>query len=129
MSAALGVSKGQLVAEIGLDDDCDDAIRAAVAAAADSELLDESTDEVVDVVMLWFRDEDDDLVDALVDALHPLGDNGSIWLLTPKPGRPGHVSPQEVAEAAPTAGLQQTSTISASSNWQGTRLVPRGTKR
>jgi hypothetical protein len=70
------------------------------------------------------------LVDALVDAIGPLTDQGVVWLLTPKPGRPGHVEPQEIAEAAPTAGLAQTSTVSAARDWQGTRLVaPRAGKR
>jgi len=46
-----------------------------------------------------------------------------IWLLTPKVGRPGHVEPSDIAEAAPTAGLQATSTINAAPDWQGTRLV------
>ena len=73
-------------------------------------MVDEDTDEVVDVVVLWWRDGDGDLVDALIDAIGPLADNGVIWLLTPKTGRGGHVEPSEIAEAAPTAGLSQTST-------------------
>ena len=61
--------------------------------------------------------------DALVDALTPLADGGYIVLLTPKTGRDGHVEPSEIGEAAPTAGLSQTSTVSAGRNWSGTRLV------
>ena len=37
------------------------------------------------------REDDGDLVDALVDAITPLADHGVIWLLTPKAGRAGHV--------------------------------------
>ena len=33
------------------------------------------------------------------------------------------VEPSDIADAAPTAGLQSTSTISAAVDWQGTRLV------
>ena len=88
-----------------------------------SELVDEDYDDVVDVVLLWWRDGDGDLVDALVDALAPLADNGVIWLLTPKAGRTGHVEPSDISEAAPTAGLQQTSSISAGRDWNGARLV------
>ena len=41
----------------------------------------------------------------------------------PKSGRPGHVEPGDVTEAAPTAGLSQTSSISAAKDWSGIRLV------
>ncbi len=37
------------------------------------ELLDEDADEVIDVVLLWWRDDDGDLGDALVDARAPAG--------------------------------------------------------
>jgi hypothetical protein len=46
-----------------------------------------------------------------------------VWLLTPKAGRPGHVEPSEIAEAAPTAGLASTTTQSAGPDWTATRLV------
>ena len=61
--------------------------------ACGGELLDEDADEVIDVVMLWWRDDDGDLVDRVIDAITPLADDGVIWVLTPKTGKPGHVSP------------------------------------
>jgi hypothetical protein len=126
----LGLTEGQVVMEIGFDSDCDDDIRNAVMAVTGQELLDEDTDEIVEAVLLWWRDEDGDLFDGLMDALGPLADNGVIWLLTPKSGRDGHLDPADIAEAAPTAGLQPTRTISASPYWQGTRLVaPKGSRR
>lgn len=125
----LGVSAGDAVGEIGWDDDCDADLRAAVVAACGTELVDEDSDDVVDVVMLWWRSEDGDLVDALMDAIAPLADHGTIWLMTPKAGRSGHVEAADIAEAAPVAGLQQTSTISAAADWQGTRLVSPRAKR
>ncbi|HEX8768636.1 MAG TPA: DUF3052 domain-containing protein, partial [Jatrophihabitans sp.] len=79
-------------------------------------------------VLLWFREDDGDLVDALVDAIAPLADNGVIWLLTPKRGRPGYVEPSDISEAAPTAGLSQTSLLPLSADWTGARLVSRRTK-
>jgi hypothetical protein len=85
-------------------------------------LLDEDTDEVVDVVLLWWRDGDGDLVDTLMDAITPLADDGVIWVLTPKTGRPGHVLPAEIAESAPTAGLMPTSSVNLG-NWSASRLV------
>ena len=88
-----------------------------------ADLLDEDSDEIVDVVLLWWRDEDGDLVDTLVDARAPLADTGVIWVLTPKTGRDGHVEPSDIAEAAPTVGLAQTSNISVSDDWAATRLA------
>lgn len=124
----LSVKPGQLVQELGYDDDVDHDLRDAVEDVAGSELLDEDADETVDVVLLWWREGDGDLVDALVDSLTSLSSSGVVWLLSPKSGRPGHVSPAEVDEAAPTAGLHVTSTVSATADWSGTRLVTRGRK-
>jgi hypothetical protein len=111
-----------VVMEMGYDDDVDEDLRDALMDRV-GDLVDEDTDEVVDVVLLWWRDEDGDLVDTLVDALGPLADNGVIWLLTPKAGRDGHVEPSDITESAPTAGLAQTSTISAGVDWSAARLV------
>ncbi|WP_309112968.1 DUF3052 domain-containing protein [Saccharothrix sp.] len=119
----LGIDPGAVVQEIGWGEDVDDDLRAAVEERIGSDLLDEDADEVVDVVLLWWREDDGDLVDALVDAIGPLADDGVIWVLTPKTGRPGYVEPSDIAEAVPTAGLAQTSSISASADWSAVRLV------
>jgi hypothetical protein len=119
----LGVEPGQVVGELGWDEDVDDDVRAAVEERCGSELLDEDADEVLDVVLLWWRENDGDLVDMLMDATGPLAEDGVIWVLTPKTGRPGHVEPSDIAEAVPTAGLAQTSNISVGTDWTGTRLV------
>ena len=37
--------------------------------------------------------------------------------------RPGHVEPSDINESAPTAGLQQTSTVNAGKDWTAARLV------
>ncbi|MBC7305727.1 MAG: DUF3052 domain-containing protein [Dietzia sp.] len=125
VATKLGFRPGQVVQEIGYDDDVDHDLRDAVEDVTGGELLDEETDEVVDTVLLWWRDGDGDLVDALVDALTSLADGGTVWLLTPKPGRPGHVEASDIEEAAPTAGLHATSTVSACPDWSGTRLSTR----
>ena len=119
----LGIEPGMVVQELGYDDDVDHALREAIEERLDDDMVDEDSDEVVDVVLLWFREDDGDLVDALVDAIAPLADNGVIWLLTPKAGRDGHVEPSDIDEAAPTAGLSSTRSTSASPEWSGTRLV------
>ena len=105
IAGRLGIEPGQIVQELGYDTDVDEQVREAVEAVIGEELLDEDAQEVIDVVLLWFRDGDGDLVDTLVDARTPLADDGVVWVLTPKTGRDGHLQPSEIAEAAPTAGL------------------------
>ena len=121
----MGIASGQLILEVGFDDDCDLDLRAAIAAKSGSALLNEDSDEVVDAVLLWFREEDGDLVDELVDALTYLSESGPIWLLTPKVGQDGHVEAADIQDAAPTAGLTQTVSFLVSTNWSATRLVAR----
>ncbi len=123
IAGKLGVESGMVVQELGWDSDVDEAVRDAVEERAGDDLLDEDAIDVVDLVLMWWREGDGDLVDALVDAHGPLAESGVIWVLTPKTGRPGHVEPSEIAEAAPTAGLSQTSNVSVSDKWAGARLV------
>jgi hypothetical protein len=122
--ARLGLHEGQVVQEVGWDEDADDGLRAAVEDLTGTELVDEDHGDVVDAVLLWWREGDGDLVDALVDALTDLAEGGSVWLLTPKVGRAGHVEPSAVADAAPTAGLSVTTTLPVAADWTGTRLLP-----
>ncbi len=124
----LGIERGLVVQELGYDDDVDQDLREAIEARLDDDMVDEDSDEVVDVVLLWYREDDGDLVDALVDAIAPLADNGVIWLLTPKRGRAGYVEPSDISEAAPTAGLSQTSLLPLGADWTGARLVSRRSK-
>jgi hypothetical protein len=123
LAERLGIEPGMVVQEIGYDEDADAELRDAIEQRAGTELVDEDSDEVVDVVLLWWREDDGDLVDALIAAIGPLADSGVVWLLSPKSGRDGHVEASEIAEAAPTAGLSQTSSISAARDWAGHRLV------
>lgn len=127
LATKFGFADGHVVQELGFDQDCDQGVSTAVATVA--QLVDESYEDVVDGVLLWFRQDDGDLVDALMDALTELTETGVIWLMTPKAGRPGHIEPSDIADAAPTAGLATTSTINAASDWQGTRLVSPRTRR
>ena len=123
----LGITAGMVVQEIGRDDDSDSELVDAIVERTGVEPISEDTDDVVDVVLLWFREEDGDLVDALMDARTRLDNNGAIWVLTPKAGRDGHVEPSDIMDAAPTAGLTQTATVSASKDWAAAKLtVPKG---
>ena len=122
-AARMGFATGQVVLEIGFDDDADSALREAIEAAVGSAMVGDGFDDVADVVILWWREEDGDLADALVDGLSAITSGGVVWLFTPKAGRDGHVEPSEIGEAARTAGLSSTKSMSAASEWAGTRLV------
>ncbi|MFH8615647.1 DUF3052 domain-containing protein [Streptomyces sp. NPDC017979] len=122
-AARLGFEPGQVVQEIGFDDDADQDLREGIESVIGQDLVDEEYDDVADVVVLWFRDEDGDLTDALVDAIGLLDEGGMIWLLTPKTGRDGYVEPSDISEAAQTAGLSQTKSISVAKDWSGTKLA------
>ena len=121
----LGIKAGHTVQEVGWDDDCDSAISEAVEDAIGADLLDEDSYELCDVVLLWWRDDDGDLVDELVDAVRPLADHGRIWLLSPAAGTKGELAPGVVSESAQLAGLVQTKAERLGS-WQGSGLVQRG---
>ena len=88
----LGFAPGMMVQELGWDEDTDDNLRADIEDAIDAEMLDEDAIDVVDVVWLWWRDDDGDLVDRLMDAITPLADDGYVWVVSPKTGNPGSVS-------------------------------------
>ena len=121
----MGFAKDDLVLEVGFDSDCDSTIRDQIMAITGTDFLEGSTTEVVDAVVLWWRDGDGDLVDELMDGLTYLSETGPIWVLTPKAGRDGHVEPSDIQDAAPIAGLSQTSTIALAGDWAATRLVAR----
>jgi len=121
----LGLKPGMIVMESGYDDDVDEDLRKDIEEHTGEELLGDNTDEVVDVVLLWYRDDDGDLTDILVDSIGPLADDGYIWLLTPKRGRDGYVEPSDIAEAASIAGLSQTTIVTVGNDWAAARLVGR----
>ncbi|MEU3350141.1 DUF3052 domain-containing protein [Streptomyces sp. NPDC037389] len=129
LAVRLGFQPGQVVQEIGYDEDTDQDLREAIEEHAGTELVDEDYDDVADAVLLWFRDEDGDLTDALVDAIGCLEEDGMICLLTPKTGRDGYIEPSEINEAVQTAGLSQTKSISVGKDWNGSRLAtPKGAR-
>ena len=122
-AARLGIAPGMVVQELGWDDDSDDDLRVAIEDTIDADMVDGDYGNVVDAVLLWWRADDGDLVDSLVDALTDLVGGGAIWLLTPKIGRPGSVDAADISEAAPIAGLAQTTTAAVSRDWTATRLM------
>ena len=127
LAEKIGIEPGMVVQVVGADrpgPEVDQSLLASVAERTGTELItSEDSDEVVDIILLWWREGDGDLVDTLVDSLTNLAENGVVWLLTPKAGRDGHVSPADIDEAAPTAGLSATLSTSAAPEWSGSRLV------
>lgn len=71
-------------------------------------------------VLRWFRAEDNQLNDAVMDALRSVDDGGFILLLT----KTGDVEPGEIEEVALTAGIQQLKAVNVGSGWNGTCLIP-----
>ncbi|WP_122940963.1 DUF3052 domain-containing protein [Brachybacterium sp. EE-P12] len=125
IAEALNLTTGQIVQEIGYDDDVDHDLRDAIEDLIGDEMEDEDTQEIVDAVVLWWREDDGDLTDALVDTLRNIEAGAPVWLLTPKAGRDGHVMPGDVQESAEIAGLRVMSTLSLATDWTGTRLASR----
>lgn len=123
--AKLGFENDQIVQEYGWDDDVDETLRVAIEAVVGEELEDEDYTGVVDAVIMWWRDDDGDLTDGLVDTLGTLAEGSSIVLLTPRPGQEGEVDPSEVDEAATTAGLHTSGNVMCSEVWVATRLAAR----
>jgi hypothetical protein len=121
----MGLAKDDLVLEVGHDSDCDSTLRDELMSITGTAFLQGSTSEVVDAVIIWWREGDGDLVDELMDGLTYLVENGAIWVMTPKAGRAGHVEPSDIQDAAPIAGLSVTSTIALAKDWTATRLVAR----
>ena len=119
----LGLKTGMVVQELGWDEDVDDELRVEIEDCIDADMVDGDYGNVVDSVLLWWRDDDGDLVDGLVDSLTDLADGGMIWLLTPKVGRPNYVDASDISEAAPTAGLSTTTSLAAGPEWSATKLV------
>ena len=123
------MAPGLIVQERGWDSDVDESFRSDVMDTVDGDLVEE-TDEAVDVVLLWWRSDDGDVVDGLFDALRDLSNGGVLWLLTPKVGRPGHVSSADLQEGAVTAGLALTTSVSVSKSWSCHKFVrPKGVVR
>ncbi|MGW0391653.1 DUF3052 domain-containing protein [Streptomyces sp. NPDC003042] len=123
LAARLGFQSEQVVQEIGYDEDVDQEFREAVESHIGNDLVEEDYDDVADAVLLWFRDEDGDLTDALVDATELVEDGALILLLTPKTGRDGYVEASDISEAAETAGLSLAKGLPVGKQWTSTKLV------
>lgn len=122
LAVRLGFKAGQVVQEVGKDEDCDEALRESIESVTGSKLVDEEYEDIVDMVLLWWRENDGDLLDKITDVLTPLDDGGFVVLLTPKAGREGYVEPSDIAEAAEQAGLTLSTSVNAALEWSGTRL-------
>ena len=129
MPSRMGFEKGQLILEIGHGSDCDENLRQQIVDIVGEPLIQNDTNEVVDSVLIWFREDDSDLTDELVDALAYLSESGTIWVLTPKVGRDGHVEASDIQDAVNIAGLSQTSTIAVAPNWTATKIMHRKAKK
>lgn len=129
LGGRLGFADGQIVQELGWDDDADEGFREIVESVIGSQIEDEDFDGVVDAVLLWWREGDGDLIDDCVDALAGLADKGFVVLLSPRSGHPDTVEPADIEEAAQTAGLKASAPVKAGADWIATKLVQGGTAK
>jgi hypothetical protein len=118
----LGFARDQVVQEFGWDSDVDDDFRFAVEDVCGAEVEDEDFTGAADAVLLWWREGDGDLGDALVDMVGVLEDGGFVVLLTPK-ATGEEVDASDIDEAAVTAGLHAAGTFNPSSQWRAHKLV------
>ncbi|MFZ1286879.1 MAG: DUF3052 domain-containing protein [Candidatus Phosphoribacter sp.] len=127
--AKLGVKASQIVQEFGWDDDTDDALREAIEELSGHPLEDDTYADGADVVLVWFRDGDGDLVDTLDEALTNLVDRGTLVLATPRSDQHGHVEPSDIEDAAVAAGLHPSGGANLCRDWTLLRLVAPRTQR
>ncbi|WEV70059.1 DUF3052 domain-containing protein [Bifidobacterium sp. ESL0775] len=119
-----GFHAGDIVQEWLWDDDVSESIREKIMDLTGQDLVDEDYDSAVDGVIIWWRDGDDEdaLADTIVDAYSVIGEDGPLWILTPKPGRPGAAASNTVQSAAKTAGMNAAMPLTVSDDWNGIRL-------
>ena len=132
MAVSLGFASDAIVQEFYVDDDVDQAVRAAIEEETGQPIVDVDYADVVDGALGgWRADdaEDVDLADVLVAAMSIRADGGLIWVLIPKPGRPNSVRVGDVEEAAKIAGLHATTSTALGDNWAGVRLTARPRSR
>lgn len=130
LAARLGFQPGQVVLEIGHGKDVDQGLREEIEQTTGTTIVGEDCDEVADTIVLWFRDGNGDLTDALFDATANVNEGGAILLFTPKTGYDGYVDPSEIGGATTTAGLSQTKSFNAGKGWNASRLlIPTGARK
>nr|WP_280924679.1 DUF3052 domain-containing protein [Bifidobacterium sp. ESL0745] len=119
-----GFRKGDIIQEWLWDDDVSESTREKIMDLTGQDLVDEDYDSAVDGVIIWWRDGDDEdaLADTIMDAYGVIGEDGPLWILTPKPGRPGAPASNTVQSAAKTAGMNAATPLTVSDDWNGIRL-------
>ncbi|RBP98590.1 hypothetical protein CRD60_01725 [Bifidobacterium aemilianum] len=126
-----GFHTADIVQEWMWDDDVSEAIRRNIQRLTGEDLVDEDFDSSVDGVIVWWRDGDDEetLGNTLVDAYSVLGDDGPMWILTPKPGRKGAASSSTIQAAANSVGMNAAMPLTADDDWNAIRLSSFGKGR
>ena len=62
---AFGFASGLIIQEFGYDDDVDETLRQVVEAETGTTLVDEDYEDVADSAIVWWRDDDGDVDDAV----------------------------------------------------------------
>lgn len=127
----LGFEPDHVVQEFGYDSDVDNDFRFAIEDRCGSELEDEDYTGSADAALLWWRDGDGDLGEALIDMVGIVEDGGFVVLVTPGTHAPGAIEASEIADGAQTAGLHTSGgSTPIGPDWRATKLVaPRSRSR
>lgn len=126
LARRLGFRTGQVVMEIGYHNDVDQMLREDIERVTGRSMVDEEHRGWVDVVLLWHRQDDGDLADTLAEAVPSLTEKCHVLILTPEPGREGHVARHAIAEALSATTLVKDPTVV--DGWTVLRLVDPRTK-
>lgn len=121
----LGFVAEQVVQEYGYDTDVDDEFRFAVEDAVGAELEDEDYTGAADAAVLWWRADDGDLADGLVDVIGTLAEGGFVVVLSPRPGHPGSIEAADLDEAAQATGFHTAGQLPVGGEWIATRVLSR----
>lgn len=122
-ASRLGLTVGDIVGEFGFDDDVDENLRNSFESIIGSPLAPHDADEAFHAALVWWRADDGDLTDELVDVTTSLEDEGVVLLATPRPGREGYIDAAEIGDAAKTAGFGQPSSAHPAGDWVTVKLM------
>jgi hypothetical protein len=130
-AAPLDLAPGQVVLEIGYDEDVDHHLRAGIESVTGRDMIGKDYagsgyEAAADVVLLWYRDHSGDFGDltgTLIGASGLIGAGGVIWLITPRAGLDGWTEPGDIRKAVQTARLSMTKAVFAGQGWESCRLT------
>lgn len=124
----LGFKPGLSAKEYMWGEDIEGDLRDAICECVGADLLDENSEDGADISCVWWRDGNDEetLSDCLLDASSPYEAGRKICVFTPRPGFEGAATPGFVAEVAAKEGLNASTPVALTKEWNAICLYPFG---